>query len=148
MLIDLGFNVKRQLPHHGIHPAIGGYITKASSKKFTPVTIQPGERYCYNGTLLHVIDGDTVKMRLTLHFDTFIDISLRLRGVDAMEIDTKEGQKAKRALERMLKNQTHITVYTYSHDRYGRYIADIVTKDGAYINKQLIEKGHARFLKM
>jgi len=40
-----------------------------------------------------------------------------------------------------------ITVLTYSHDRYGRYIADLIVDD-VYINKALVESGAARFLKM
>ncbi|MBN2673229.1 MAG: thermonuclease family protein [Deltaproteobacteria bacterium] len=148
VVADLGFNIKRTLTLPGITPAPGAHMTQISSRNFTPVAIETGERYCYIGTPIDVIDGDTVKMQINLLFDTAVVLPLRLRGVDAMEIDTPEGQKAKRALANLIKNQTDITVYTYSHDRYGRYIADLVTSDGAYINKQLVEKGHARFLKM
>jgi endonuclease YncB( thermonuclease family) len=147
-VVDLGFNVNRALSLPGVPPIPGTYVTRISPRKFGVVSIQPGERYCYTGKLLNVIDGDTVRMRIHLHFDTAIDIPLRLRGVDAMEIDTKEGKRAKSGLEHMLKDQTHLTVYTYHHDRYGRYIADLITTDGTYINRQLVEKGLACFLKM
>ena len=40
-----------------------------------------------------------------------------------------------------------ITVLTYSHDRYGRYIADLLAGD-VYINRALVESSAARFLKM
>ena len=147
-VVDLGFNVNRALSLPGVPPIPGTYVTRISPRKFGIVSIQPGERYCYTGKLLNFIDGDTVKMRLNLHFDIAIDIPLRLRGVDAMEINTKEGKKARRALANILKKQTDITVYTYHHDRYGRYIADLITSDGTYVNKHLVEKGFARFLKM
>jgi len=74
-------------------------------------------------------------------------MSARLRGVDAEEIDTDEGKKTHRALQKLLKNVKAITVFTYSHDRYGRCIADLLA-DGVYINKNLVESGAARFLKM
>lgn len=148
ILADLGFNVQRRIALPGVQPIPGTYVKQISPRKFESIIIQPGERYCYTGTLLNVIDGDTVKMRINLRFDTSIDVYLRLRGVDAMEINTKEGQKAKRALTRLLKNKTTLTVFTYHHDRYGRYIADLITEDDTYINKQLVEKGHAQFLKM
>jgi endonuclease YncB( thermonuclease family) len=131
-----------------VPPIPGTYVTRISPRKFSAVSIQPGERYCYTGKVLNIIDGDTVKMRLDLHFDIAIDIPLRLRGVDAMEIDTREGKNARSALANILKKQTDITVYTYHHDRYGRYIADLIAADGTYVNKHLVEKGFARFLKM
>jgi endonuclease YncB( thermonuclease family) len=151
-VLDVGFGVEvspsgaalrklKQLPP-------GAFVQRTSDNRFHPITCEPGERYCYRGTPVDIIDGDTVKFRLTLTPDISIVERLRLRGIDAMEIDTKEGQRAKRALQRMLKDQTQLTVYTYHHDRYGRYIADLITKDGTYINRQLVEKGHARFLKM
>ena len=38
--------------------------------------------------------------------------------------------------------------FTYSNDKYGRYIADLIVDEHRYINKQLVEKGHAGFLKL
>ena len=49
--------------------------------------------------------------------------------------------------QRLLHNKTNILIYTYSTDRYGRYVADIIA-DHIYINKTLVEKGHARYLSM
>jgi endonuclease YncB( thermonuclease family) len=97
--------------------------------------------------VLKVIDGDTVKMRMSLGFDTYVDETMRLRGVDAAEIDTDEGKNAHSSLSKLLKGAKKITVFTYSHDRYGRYIADLIV-DGRYINKALVESGAAIFLKM
>jgi endonuclease YncB( thermonuclease family) len=64
-----------------------------------------------------------------------------------MELDTEQGIAAQKALTKMLRPQKEITIYTYGNDKYGRYIADLVTDD-TYINKQLIKKGHARYLSM
>ncbi|MBN2342474.1 MAG: thermonuclease family protein [Deltaproteobacteria bacterium] len=143
-LLDLGFHVLRRekLAERGF--AGGTYVTRKGKGGFTSVEIQPGQRYCYRGQVLDVIDGDTVRMRVELGFGCFVDEKMRLRGVDAAEIDTKEGQKAKRALSRMLNGSREVTVYTYSNDRYGRYVADLIT-DGVYVNQRLVEKGYARF---
>jgi endonuclease YncB( thermonuclease family) len=151
-VLDVGFGVEIT-PSNAALPRLkqlspGAFVQRKSDSRYHEITCQPGERYCYTGTPVDVIDGDTVKLRLRLTPTVSIVERLRLRGVDAMEIDTAEGQQAKRALQRMLKNQTDLTVYTYHHDRYGRYIADLITRDGCYINRQLVEKGHARFLKM
>jgi endonuclease YncB( thermonuclease family) len=148
-LLDVGFGVQ-YAPNsttrlnnleHGI------CLQRYANGKLKLIECAPGERYCYRASLENVIDGDTVKMRIQLTGSIFICERLRLRGVDAMELNTPEGQKAKRALERLLHNRKKIIIYTYSTDRYGRYVADLVA-DNLYINKTLIEKGHARYLSM
>jgi len=147
-LLDLGFNVIREQPIKGVRDLREGELLRQSgSDRFARVDCESGARYCYFGEVRKVIDGDTVKMRMTLGFGTRAEETMRLRGVDAAEIDTAEGKKAHRALSRMLKDAGAITVFTYSHDRYGRYIADLVV-DEKYINKALVESGAARFLKM
>ena len=73
---------------------------------------------------------------------------MRLRGVDAMELNTVEGQKAKRALKRLFTGVSTIHAFTWHHDKYGRYITDLIINEHIYINKKLVESGHARFLKM
>ena len=95
-----------------------------------------------------MIDGDTLQLQLELGFNTFVQETMRLRGVDAMEINTPEGQSARRALEQLLSGASSVIAFTYHHDRYGRYIADIVVDKHIYINKKLVEQGYANFLKM
>ena len=148
-LLDVGFGVQyvpnattrlNNLEH-------GSCLQRYVNGQLKPIECAPGERYCYRASLENVIDGDTVKMRIQLTGSIFICERLRLRGVDAMELNTPEGQKAKRALERLLHNKKNIIIHTYSTDRYGRYVADLVA-DNRYINKTLVEKGHARYLAM
>jgi len=146
-LLDLGFNVTREQAIKGVRDLADGEYLVMTGEKFSRVSCESGARYCYPATVLKVVDGDTVKMRMRLGFGMCIDESMRLRGVDAAEIDTDEGKKAHRAIQKLLKNAAQITVFTWSHDRYGRYIADLIA-DGVYINKALVESGHARFLKM
>ncbi len=147
-LLDVGFGVQH-LPNTARlnHLQDGAFIQRFPTGHLKPVDCTPGERYCYLATLEKVIDGDTVKMRIQLTTGIFISERLRLRGVDAMELTSPQGQKAKSALERLLKNKKNIIIYTYSTDRYGRYVADLVA-DNIYINRTLVEKGHARFLSM
>jgi len=49
--------------------------------------------------------------------------------------------------ESVLRKRRNPMVFTWSHDRYGRYIADLVVGE-RYINRALVEKGVVRFLKM
>ena len=123
-------------------------VHRMASGKWQPVTHAATQRYCYSGTVVDVIDGDTVKMRLQLAPGIAIVERFRLRGIDAMEIDTSEGIRARQALVNMLNESNELTVLTYHTDRYGRYIADLITGNGDYINKQLVEQGIARYLSM
>ncbi len=146
-LLDLGFGILRDIPIRGLrHLRDGEYLT-LRGEKFARVDCERGARYCWSGCTGEIIDGDTVTMRLSLGFDTFIDEKMRLRGVDAAERGTDAGKKAHRALTRLLKNRKSVTVITYSHDRYGRYVADLIA-DGVYVNKALVDAGAARFLRM
>ncbi|MBN2530227.1 MAG: thermonuclease family protein [Deltaproteobacteria bacterium] len=148
-MVDLGFNIIRRMSVPGIeNPTSGMYITQSSSRRFKEVLIQPGERYCYESTPVRVIDGDTVKLRLHLGFDMFVHETMRLRGVDAMELGTPKGQSAHHALTQLLTKHPTLHALTYHHDKYGRYITDLIADNRIYINKQLVETGHARFLKM
>jgi endonuclease YncB( thermonuclease family) len=147
-ILDLGFNVQHATPLHCPHATPDCYIQQQSSRKYSTVQISPGERYCYPGTIVDIIDGDTVKMQLNLGFNIFITESMRLRGVTAMELNTPEGQKARRALKRLLTGAHTVHAFTWHHDKYGRYITDLIVDEHIYINKKLVESGHARFFKM
>ena len=147
-LLDVGFGVMHVANSTRLDSYKDGTcIRRDPSGHLKPIECAPGERYCYQASLEKVIDGDTVKMRIQLTTGIFISERLRLRGVDAMELSSPQGQKAKSALERLLNNKKNILIHTYSTDRYGRYVADIIA-DHIYINKTLVEKGHARYLSM
>ncbi|MBN2717590.1 MAG: thermonuclease family protein [Deltaproteobacteria bacterium] len=148
-MLDVGFGIEYQPTASAIkHLPCGAFVHRGDNGRWTAVNCDPTERYCYRGTVAGIIDGDTVKMRIQLSATIYITERFRLRGVDAMEMDTREGKRACRALTRMVANVSEFTVYTYHTDRYGRYIADLVTADGLYINRHLVERGYARFLSM
>jgi endonuclease YncB( thermonuclease family) len=119
----------------------------------------------YAGTVIRVVDGDTVVLRLTKTFVQEIDfgffvkdsmsltksaeISFRLANLNAPEKTgaTKAlGESAKKALEELLA-QGLIRVVSYKPDKYGRWLADLyVTPVGEsefHVNARLIELGHA-----
>ena len=83
----------------------------------------PKDRYPYWAEIEKVIDGDTVKVRFDLGFNTEIRQTLRLRGLDCAEMDTKEGQAAKTFLTR-----------------------DDILKKSLYLNNLLLKEGYAERL--
>ena len=119
----------------------------------------------YTGTVVRVVDGDTVVLRLTKTFVQEIDfgffvkdsmsltksaeIDFRLMGINAPEksgATKSRGEASKRALEDLLA-QGSIRVVSYKPDKYGRWLADLyVTPAGKpefHANARLIELGHA-----
>jgi endonuclease YncB( thermonuclease family) len=159
-LLDCGFQVKRRMQLSGVRqPADGDLLqctkTEEGGYRFERITdCQPGERYCYNGTVLKVVDGDTLLVRVDLGFDGFIDDRFRLRGVDAPELETADGQMAKRFVMQRLRTGSTVLLLTYGCDKYGRYLADVYFSDGTqpptvdtgrFLNREMLEKGVAGY---
>ena len=112
--------------------------------------------FTYSAQLIRVIDGDTLLVALEISPGVFIEQKLRLRGLDAPEMSTPEGQAAKRFVEALLAKTTSIVINTSKPDKYDRYLADVFlvgaagqsseasAKEGEiYLNNALLENGHA-----
>src|SRR3989338_555522 len=68
--------------------------------------------------------------------------TLRLRGLDAPEMITRDGQESKKALEKMLRSSSPITIRTAKSDKYDRCLADVFV-DGIYVNQELVARDRA-----
>lgn len=103
--------------------------------------------YTYDAELLRAIDGDTLWMRLWLARFDWRKEKLRLRGIDAPELATPEGQAARRLVESLFKEAVSVTVRTTRPDKYHRYLSDIFLQmpkgEEIFLNNYLLEKGHA-----
>ena len=127
LFIDLGFSSFVELPKEFTKHLKENDIVEAKSfsdiKIFNPAT--SSDLYTYRAELERVIDGDTVWMRVHLGFNFWLRQKLRLRDLDAAELGTKEGEKAKRFVEDQLKNVSAAVVTTTKPDKYDRYLSDI-----------------------
>ena len=85
--------------------------------------------FTYNAYVERVIDGDTLKVRIDLGFDTWHRETLRLRDIDCPEMDTKEGQEAKAFAQSYIKDASLIIVRSSRSDKYDRYLADVYIPD-------------------
>ncbi|MCS7227750.1 MAG: ComEC/Rec2 family competence protein, partial [Endomicrobia bacterium] len=85
-----------------------------------------------------IIDGDT--------FETVSGEKIRLAGVNAPEINTLEGQRAKEFLEKILLNKeiSLLIQEDFMFDIYDRILA-VVFVDNINVNKLLLEEGFAEF---
>lgn len=157
LIIDLGFNML-------VHTEIKGVKAKAEelvestkigdSYKFKLSDAKPKELYTYNALVERVIDADTIWLNIDLGFSSWTRQKVRLRGIDAPELSTKEGQEAKKFVEAKLKNVEFVVVKTHKSDKYDRYLTDIfyspdkdpqaVLEQGVFLNQQLLDFGWAR----
>lgn len=160
-LLDCGFKVQRQVKLNGVRRLKNGDLlhsvkNRQSDYRFERGDFKRGDRYCYRGEVLDVIDGDTVKVRVDLGFDTFIDERFRLRGVDAPELGTKEGARACRFVKSRIQPDAPVLIFTYGSDIYGRYLADIfysnsepsmhpTVETGVFLNQEILTKGVAAY---
>lgn len=160
--IDLGFQVHRQIPEaafekargrgaenrlHGFKESDiiesrkkdGDYGIIASSRK-------EADLFTYKAFVERVVDGDTLIVKIDLGFETRVRQYLRLRGIDAPELDTPEGKKARDFVVRELSRVPHIILTSSRSDKYDRYLADVFYGEGEkekYLNQILLDEGLA-----
>jgi len=114
--------------------------------------------YWYTGTVLKVVDGDTVDLMVDLGFSVHHKIRVRLYGVNAPESRTKDaaekqmGLKAKEFTKDWLANHKTVFIKTVvdKNDKYGRVLAELYSSGDirnpatACLNKDIISAGYAR----
>lgn len=141
--LDLGFscfkNLTREMKDGTIvHVTEGGQIREDKEAS-------AGDIYTYAAEVEKVVDGDTIWVWVNLGFDFSVRQKLRFRGINAPEMDTEAGKRAKKFVEEALKpfEESGIEITTTKPDKYDRYLADIWLGD-VNLNKLLLEKGLAR----
>jgi endonuclease YncB( thermonuclease family) len=121
--------------------------------------------YTYAATIERVIDGDTLLVLIEAGFGIIVRERLRLRGVNAPELATPEGMKAKKFVEKLLPAGSAVAVKSHKSktDIHGRFVVDVffkdsvensdvlasaasaasVPEDAVYLNQYLLDCGHA-----
>ena len=163
--IDCGFNVWRTIalvtPQKVSPDTLYTSIkTDDDSYRLQPAQSDPKELFTYKAELERVVDADTPWVVIDCGFETEVRQKLRLRGINAPELNTRLGRKAKRFVEKLLKPCPFIIVKTYKDrsDKYDRYLADIfyspteldpalVAATGEYLNQRLLDAGLAQVYK-
>ena len=88
--------------------------------------------YEYKAKLIRVIDGDTVDAMIDLGFDTWVKKRVRLAGINAFEIRTrdkdikKKGLLAKaRLIEALGANNNEFLLSSHGVGKYGRCLGEL-----------------------
>jgi len=110
---------------------------------FAVPTFGAVEEHC--GVVTRVVDGDTF-------YVSGLPERVRLADVDAPELSTAEGQRAKAALEALLLGRRVCLDIDdlYKTDRYGRFVAvaylDYNETHWLNVNQWLVERGYAAYV--
>jgi micrococcal nuclease len=103
-----------------------------------------------NVKLVRVVDGDTVDLEVDLGFRIKITERFRLANINAPEMKTPEGPKAKEALTTILTAPgTSLVIRSMKPigtDLYGRWLAEIyaTNKDSTVsVNEHMVKSGFA-----
>jgi micrococcal nuclease len=108
--------------------------------------------YEYKATLIRVVDGDTVWLRVDLGFRMFAEMDFRLLGINAPELtgpnaEVEKAQASKAHLNLILRNAIMdplpLRIQTTKPDKYGRWLVTIFTPDGRNINDEMVAGGFA-----
>ncbi|MBI3618114.1 MAG: hypothetical protein HY210_07870 [Candidatus Omnitrophica bacterium] len=125
--------------------------------------------YTYAAEVIKVVDADTQDLEIDVGFKSKQEHRVRLRGINAPEVGTPKGRKAKRFVEKELgkcvvekplfkgnrANRPLVVVRTYKLGQYGRYTVDIyylpgeadpevIAQNGKLLNQVLVDQGLAR----
>lgn len=115
--------------------------------------------YTYVAVVERVVDGDTLIVNVDCGFGWWHQERIRLKGVDAPEKNSIDGDRVTRWVTETLAPCTFVVIKTYKPDKYGRYLADIfyeahqnnphlVARHGHVLNQVMIQEGLARRYKV
>jgi micrococcal nuclease len=106
--------------------------------------------YEYRARVRSVYDGDTIRADIDCGFGIWTaNQSLRLLGIDAPELGKPGGKESRDYLRGLLPVGTAVTIRTVKDEteKYGRLLATIWDRDGAYgdsVNDFMVTSGHAK----
>ena len=106
----------------------------------------------YNGTLIKVLDGDTIDCYIDLGFNMKTKKRVRYMGIDTWESRTRDLEEKKKGLEAkayvkdLLENSDDgkFSIISHGTGKYGRVLGELFVKGhDTSVNELLKEHGHA-----
>ena len=137
-----GINPPADATNSGAEPQAGAVVVEAIRKG----PLQP------NGTVTHLVDGDTIDVAFTTGNGKFNTERIRLIGIDTPETKRPDtpvecfGREASSALAALLPIGTKVLVErdVEERDRYGRLLGYVFrASDGLFVNHEMVRAGMA-----
>ena len=114
-------------------------------------TTSAPEPYVYRlRAVAKVVDGDTVDLDLDLGFSLTLRQRVRLNGIDAPELRSKDpvekakGQESQAFVAQWFERAGAVLVRTTKEEKYGRMLADCYREGAPSLCTELLERGLAR----
>jgi endonuclease YncB( thermonuclease family) len=157
--VDLGFGIHCAAVPEGLEMArAGGVVESVREGGQYRLAVDLSRRpklFTYRATVTQIIDGDTVWAEIDCGFGVWTRQKLRLRGIDAPELETAAGWRARSFINEVLKPVDEVVVTTSRADKYDRYLADLyylagaaaperVLAEGRCLNQELLVRGLAQ----
>lgn len=145
LVVDLGFS--NYVQPEKISKFKEGEIVILERGRLKRISGREDELFTYSAYVTRVLDGDTFRAVIDLGFKFWTVQTLRLRGLDAPEIESADGQEAKEWLASVIASpggakQSPVLIRTVKSDKYDRYLADVWAGE-KYINQELLDQGLA-----
>lgn len=100
--------------------------------------------YNFPGTIERWVDGDTLWVVVDLGFRMSVRLDFRLYGVDTPERGKPGYREAASFVSTYAPIGKPVILRTYKDpDKYGRWLAEVITLDGENINQMLVARGLA-----
>lgn len=107
-----------------------------------------GDVWTVPATVIRVVDGDTLKLRLSLGWHMYLDARCRLVGCNAPEAGTDEGKAARQYAVDLLTTAggaldgsgAEITFVSHALDKYGRPLGQVLFSSA---QGDMFDLGHA-----
>lgn len=101
--------------------------------------------------VVRVVDGDTIRVKAKIWVDQTVEVSVRLRGIDAPEIfrpkcDAEKvlARTAKASVAAAAPVGSQVKITDITRDKYGgRVVASVITTDGETLAARLLAQGQA-----
>lgn len=159
IMVDCGFKWRHQVNIKDDSKLTGGYMVRSvktdNDYELRYCNEDPAWLYTYSATIERVIDADTLLLSIDAGFKNWVDLRVRLRGVDAPEMSTALGRRACEYVKKVLGTRG-VVIKSYKDDKYGRYLVDlyyrkqhtndpaVIAKEGLFLNQELLDRGLAK----
>ncbi len=94
----------------------------------------------FSAVVAEVVDGDTLKVFLSVGFDFYLSAKVRMWNVFAPEMSDNFGPKAKMIFSEMLAVGSVVRLVVKKKDKFGRWVSDVFLEE-----KNLNEKLRVKF---
>jgi len=148
LFVDLGFSNYLSVAALATGESLrAGDIVEYSREKLIKSNRGEEALYTYTAEIREILDGDTVKAEVALGFGFTTVQKLRLRGINAPELNRRDGERAKAFVEKSLslhasRPAKKVLIRTHKFDKYDRYLVDVWIGD-ATLNDKLVGAGLA-----